>query len=173
MRLPTLVRRDPEARALRALAQGLAKLPSKHRPDEELQVVVDLARTMTRARYGALAVTDEHDRTLGFVVSGLDDRVLKALRTPPQGHGPLGSLREDGRPVRYENVEDDRKAFGFPPKHPEMRRLMGVALWAGGVVRGSLYVTDRTDDRQFDDADEHLLLTLAQHASQVIERDWY
>ena len=136
-------------------------------------MVVDLARALTKAKYGALAVTDESDRTLGFVVSGLDDRALRALRTPPQGHGPLGSLREDGRPVRYENVEEHAKAFGFPPKHPEMRRLMGVALWAGGVVRGSLYITDRTDGREFDDADERVLTTLAQHASKVIERDWY
>jgi len=173
MRLPTLVRRDPEARTLRALADGLARLPSKHRPDDELQVVVDLARELTKAKYGALAVTDEADRTLGFVVSGLDDRTLKALRTPPQGHGPLGSLREDGRPVRYENVEDHSKAFGFPPKHPKMRRLMGVALWANGVVRGSLYITDRTDGREFDDSDERVLTTLARHASKVIERDWY
>ena len=172
MRLP-LLRRDPETRALRALAQALRRLPAAQRPDEALQVVADLARRLTAARYCALSVTDEHDVTLGFVTSGLSDRELRRLRTPPQGHGPLGSLRADGRPVRYDDVGSQRRSFGFPPSHPEMKALLGVPLWAGGEVRGSLYVTDRSGGRAFTDDDERLLLTLARHASKVIEQDWY
>ena len=164
---------DAEAQALRALAEALGALPGRRPPDADLQVVVDLARSLTEARYAALAVTDGSDRTQGFFVAGLDDYALRALKGPPQGHGPLGSLREDGRPVRYENVEDHRRAFGFPPRHPEMRRLLGIPLWARGEVRGSIYVTDREDDRQFDDADERMLLTLGRHAGLVIEQSWY
>jgi GAF domain-containing protein len=135
--------------------------------------VVDLARELTGARYAALAVTDRHDRTQGFFVAGLDPGVLKALKGPPQGHGPLGSLREDGRPVRYENVEQARKSFGFPPRHPHMKKLMGIALWVGTNVRGSIYITDREDGAQFDDDDERVLLTLGRHASVVIEQRWF
>lgn len=170
--LPFL-RRDPEAHALAALAQALRALPSRRRPDEALQIVADLARTETRARYSALAVTDAHDRTQGFITSGLDAEELRGLATPPQGHGPLGALRADGRPVRMDDVSQHRRAFGFPPRHPRMRALLGVPLWAGGCVRGSLYVADRADGRAFDDDDEALLLTLARHASHVIEQEWY
>jgi GAF domain-containing protein len=175
MPLPRLSirKRDPEARALDALAVALRDLPEKHRPEEALQVVADLARSETRAKYAALSVTDEHDYTQGFVTSGLTAEELRGLRTPPQGHGPLGALRADGRPVRLENVETHRKSFGFPAKHPKMNSLLGVPLWAGGVVRGSLYVTDRADGKPFDDDDERLLLTLARHASRVIESEWY
>jgi GAF domain-containing protein len=176
MRIPTvdvLARRDPEARTLRALARAVERVPAHHRPEESLQVVVDLARSLTRAKYGALAVTDEHDRTQGFVVSGIDPERMRRLRTPPQGHGPLGSLREDGRPVRYEDVEQHAKAFGFPPHHPEMKRMLGVAIWVHGTVRGSLYVTDRRDSKPFDDRDELVVVTLAKHAGRVIEDEWY
>ena len=175
MPLPRLSirQRDPEARALDALARALRRLPQHHRPEDSLQIVADLARTETRARYSALSVTDEHDRTQGFLTSGLTAEELRGLRTPPQGHGPLGSLRADGRPVRLENVQTHRKSFGFPPKHPQMHTLLGVPLWAQGIVRGSLYVTDRADGKPFDDDDERLLLTLAQHASHVIEHEWY
>lgn len=169
----TRIDHDPQHRALRGLAQRLGELPPNPRPDEQLQVIVDLARELTGAAYGALAVTDEADRTQGFLTSGLTREQLRRLRTPPQGHGPLGSLREDGRPVRYENVQDDDRAFGFPPKHPEMRALLGVALWANGAVRGSLYVANREDGEPFDDDNEHLLTTLAGHARLVIENDWY
>jgi two-component system sensor histidine kinase DevS len=176
MRLPSvdaLVHRDPQARALRALGHAVDRLPRRHRPEDALQIVVDLARSLTHARYGALAVTDQHDRVEGFVVAGLDPERLRRLRTPPQGHGPLGSLREDGRPVRYEDVRQHAKAFGFPPHHPEMQRMLGVALWVHGEVRGSLYVTDRGDGQPFDDDDEAVLITLAQHAGRVIEDEWY
>lgn len=165
--------RDPERRALAALAKRLATLSSRHTPDQALQIVVDLARELTEARYGALAVTDRADRVEGFVVSGLAPTELMRLRTPPQGHGPLGSLREDGRPVHFDDVQQHAKAFGFPSHHPEMRALVGVAIWVRGEVRGALYVTDRSDGAGFDRDDERLLTTLAAHASSVIETEWY
>jgi len=167
------VRRDPETRALRALARGLKSLRPNHRPDESLQVVVELARELTGAAYSALAVTDAENNTEGFFVAGLDSATLRRLKTPPQGHGPLGSLRFDGRPVRFEDVSEHARSFGFPSNHPEMERLMGVAIWADAEVRGALYVTDREDGELFDDDDERLLLVLAAHASKIIEHDWY
>lgn len=168
-----LIVRDPERRALRALARRTEALPAKHRPDDSLQIVVDLARDLTRGRYAALSVTDEYDRTEGFFTAGLSREELMRLHTPPQGHGPLGSLRYDGRPVRFDDVSEDAKAFGFPTRHPEMRAMVGVAIWAHGTVRGALYVTDRRDARPFDEEDERLLTTLAEHASKVIESEWY
>jgi GAF domain-containing protein len=168
-----LLRRDPETRALRALSQGLKRLPPKHRPDEALQVVADLARRLTSARYAALAVSDNDDRTIGFVTSGLSEDELRGLKTPPQGHGPLGSLRADGRPVYIDDLEQHERSFGFPGRHPQMRALLGVPVWANNRVRGSLYVTDHTGGRRFGDNEERVLVTLARHATKVIERDWY
>ena len=69
--------------------------------------------------------------------------------------------------------ESARKSFGFPPKHPHMQRLMGIALWVGMDVRGSIYVTDPEDGAAFDDDDERMLLTLGQHASSVIQHRWF
>jgi len=171
--LDRIIHRDPERRVLRALADRTKHLKGRRRPDVSLQIVVDLARDLTNGRYAALSVTDEHDHTEGFFVSGLDQEAMMRLRTPPQGHGPLGSLRYDGKPVRFDDVSQHRKAFGFPSHHPEMQALVGVALWAEGVVRGALYVTDRQDGHPFDEDDERMLTTLGQHASKVIEQDWY
>lgn len=163
---------DPEYRTLLRLAE-IARGPKPRRPEEALQQVVDLARELTNARYAALAVTDEHDRTEGFVTSGLTRAQLRGLKVPPQGHGPLGSLRSDGRPVRIDDLDAHEKAFGFPPRHPTMKTMLGVPIWAHGEVRGSLYVTDRDGGLPFTDDDETVLLTLARHAGMVVERDWY
>lgn len=164
---------DGEIRALLGLAKIQARYPIPTRPDEALQAVCDLAHETSRGRYAALSITDEQDRTEGFFTSGLSHEELKGLKVPPTGHGPLGTLRTDGRPVRINDLDKDPKAFGFPPKHPVMQRMLGVPLWAHGVVRGSMYVTDREDGAPFDDNDERAMLMLARHVQHIIENFWY
>lgn len=164
---------DAEYRALKRLAEVLRDNRQARTPLDALQPVTDLAREMTHARYAALAVTDDRDRTEGFLTSGLTREELRGLRAPPQAHGPLGTLRGDGKPVRIDNLADHEKSFGFPPRHPPMKSLMGVPLWAHQQVRGSLYVTDKFGSQPFDDDDQAILLVLARHASQIIENDWY
>ena len=163
---------DVEAEALRRLAEhrsaSLARTPL-----DALQHVVDVAREMTRGTYGALAVTSPTDYVEGFVVSGVDDAALRALKTAPQGHGPLGTMRQDGLAVKLDDVARHTRAFGFPPKHPEMKSLLGVPIFASGEVRGALYVTDRQDGAQFDDRDEAFLRVLAHHAGLIIAASWY
>jgi GAF domain-containing protein len=163
---------DPEYRALLRLA-AVVQAPRPRHPEEALQPVVDLAREMTRARYAALSVSDEDDRTEGFVTSGLTRAQLRGLKIPPQGHGPLGSLRSDGRPVKIDNLDEHPRSFGFPPHHPTMKSLLGVPIWADGQVRGSLYVTDRDGGEPFTDEDVVVLQTLARHAGTVVEKQWY
>jgi GAF domain-containing protein len=166
------VARDPEYRALRMLADRNRKRAPKT-PLDALQHVVDVAREMTDARYGALAVTGVTDYVEGFVVSGMDDGALDALKGPPQGHGPLGSMRQDGLAVHFEDVSAHEKAFGFPPKHPEMKELLGLPIIVGGNVRGALYVTDRKGRGGFGDGDRSALEALARHAGLIIEASWY
>jgi GAF domain-containing protein len=169
---PRLRGRDPEYRALRKLAERNRKAPPRT-PTDALQHVVDVAREMTHATYSALAVTDDEDYVEGFVVSGFDDAALRALKVPPQGHGPLGSMRQDGLAVRLDDVGRHAQAFGFPPKHPEMKALLGLPIFSHGEVRGALYVTDRRNGRPFDDADEAALRVLSRHAGLIIEASWY
>ena len=163
---------DPEYRTLLRLAEAV-RGPKPRHPEQALQPVVDLAREMTCAHYAALSVSDEEDRTEGFVTSGLTRAQLRGLKIPPQGHGPLGSLRSDGKPVKIDNLDDHPKSFGFPPHHPTMKSLLGVPIWADGQVRGSLYVTDRDGGRPFTDEDVVILQTLARHAGTVVEKQWY
>ena len=167
------IKRDPESRALAALHKGIKNLPAKRQPHVSLQLVADLSKKLTRATYVALSITDTHDRVEGFITSGLNNSELARLSTPPQGHGPLGSLRLDGRPVHFENVQNHAKAFGFPSNHPKMTAMIGVAIWVSGSVRGALYATDRKGKRGFNLDDELMLTALASHAGRVIEKEWY
>jgi GAF domain-containing protein len=167
-----LLERDPEYRALQKLAGRNRKHPPRT-PTDALQHVVDVAREMTHGTFGALAVTGAVDYVEGFVVSGMDEGALAGLKGPPQGHGPLGTMRLDGRAVHLEDVSQHEKAFGFPPKHPPMKALLGVPIFCGGDVRGALYVTDRRGGKRFSDEDEQILRVLSRHAALIIERSWY
>lgn len=166
------LQRDPEYRALRKLNDQNRKAPPKT-PLDALQNITDVAREMAHATYSALAVTGEDDYVEGFVVSGLDDAALKALKGPPQGHGPLGTMRQDGLAVHIEDVERYQKSFGFPPKHPRMKSLLGVPIFSGGAVRGALYVTDRRGGKPFSAEDETIVNVLSRYAGLIIEASWY
>lgn len=168
-----LAEADAEYRTLMRLAELVRAHTASAPPIDALQLVVDLTRELTGARYAALAVTDEKENTEGFVTSGLTRSELRGLRAPPQAHGPLRGLRREGEPIRIDNLEADATSFGFPPRHPHMKSLLGVQLWAHQRVRGSLYISEKTNGQPFEHDDETILLVLARHASQIIERDWY
>ena len=163
---------DPEERALRGLARVVKKgLPE--RPVDALEQVADLARELTKSVYGAVTVTNGQDYVEGFIVSGLTPEEERKLKAPPQGHGPLGSMRQDGLAVRIDDLGEDATAFGFPPRHPEMKTLLGVPIWVDGNLRGALYVTDRDGGKPYRDRDETTLHVLARHAGHVIRTRWY
>jgi GAF domain-containing protein len=163
---------DAEYRALLSLARLAAHgVPAK--PLDALQQVADLARELTGSRYAALAVTDERDNIEGFVVAGLAPEEERKLKAAPLGHGPLGTMRQDGLAVRIDDLDGFRQAFGFPPKHPEMKTLLGVPLWVESNLRGALYVTDREGGQAFEEADEVTLQLLARHAGAIIKTRWY
>ena len=169
-RRPSL--RDPEYRTLRRLARATARgVPE--RPLDALQQVAEVTRELTAARYAALVVTGEHDYVEGFVVSGLTPEEERKLKAAPLGHGPLGTMRQDGLAVRIDDLGQHGKAFGFPPKHPEMKTLLGVPIWVSGAVRGALYVTDRNGGKPFRDGDQVVLQVLARYAGHIIATRWY
>src|SRR4029079_6031802 len=122
---PGILARDPEYRALKQLAIRNRKQPPRP-PHAPLQHVVDVARDMPHGTFGALAVTSETDYVEGFIVSGMDEQALAALKGPPQGHRPLGTMRQDGMHVQMQDVGEHEKALGFPPKPPPMKELLGV-----------------------------------------------
>ena len=164
--------RDPEARALRGLARESVPIRTK-RPLDALQQLAGLAKELTSARYGAVVVIDQRDNVEGFVVSGLSRDQERRLKSAPLGHGSLGSMRQDGLAVRIDDLAGHEKAFGFPPRHPEMKTLLGVPLDVNGDLRGALYVADRDGGNPFRHADEVVLQVLSRHAGRLIGTSWY
>ncbi len=104
-----------------------------------------------------------------FITVGMDDEQRAAIGTLPKGHGILGLLIVDPRPIRLPDLGEHPDSFGFPPGHPPMKSFLGVPLFVRGEVYGNLYLTDKENEDGFSDIDEELALGLAAAASVVID----
>ncbi len=133
-----------------------------------LQRIVDLARTVTGARYGALGVLAPDRRIQEFVTVGVDDATRNAIGHHPTGRGILGVLIEDASPLRLDDISRDPRSVGFPPNHPPMTSFLGAPVKALGRVYGNIYLTEKQDADAFTDEDEADLLVLATQAGVAV-----
>lgn len=155
---------------LRSLFQAGMALSSELSLDAVLARLVETAATLTGARYAALGVADPGGSRLErFLTWGVDDRDREAIGTLPEGHGILGVLLHDARPLRLRDLTGDPRSFGFPPNHPPMRSFLGVPILLRGVVYGSLYLTEKAGSEEFDASDEEFASLLAAQAAIAIE----
>ena len=135
-----------------------------------LHTIVVTAAEIVSARYGALGVLDPSgERLSDFITTGIDDATRAAIGKLPQGHGLLGVLIHDARPLRLPDLSDHPDSFGFPPNHPKMTSFLGVPVSVRGEVFGNLYLCDKADGDGFTDVDEELVVGLASAAGIAIE----
>ncbi len=158
-----------QRKQLQALAGAAMDLVSDLDLDTVAQKIVERSREVTGARYGALAVLGENGRIDAFYTSGLDPETRARLGPPPQGHGLLGLVSSEKRPLRVEDVSHHPAAVGFPPGHPLMRTLLAVPVWVRGEVIGNLYLCDKADETPFTLAEQETLERFAAQAAVAIQ----
>ncbi len=134
-----------------------------------LQRIVDLATSLTGARYGALGVLGPDRRIVEFVTTGLSDEERRRIGALPEGHGVLGLLIEEPRALRLRDIAKHPKSVGFPPNHPLMRSFLGAPVVAHGRVFGNIYLTEKQDADEFTPEDEALLGHLARQAGVAVD----
>lgn len=135
-----------------------------------LQKVVDQARILAGARYGALGVLNEDGSSIDqFIVSGMTPEQRSRLKSLPHGYGLLGVLIKEGESIRIPNIASDSRSIGFPPNHPDMASLMGVPIKFKGEILGDLYLTDKMDSTLFSEQDQLLLEMFASQAAIAIK----
>jgi signal transduction histidine kinase len=135
-----------------------------------LRRIVVAATSLVDARYGALGVLDATGASLSeFITVGIDDEIRAEIGELPKGHGILGLLIADPRPLRLPDLHEHPDSYGFPPGHPEMRSFLGVPISVRGRVFGNLYLTDKQSQEVFSDVDEELVVALAAAAGVAID----
>jgi signal transduction histidine kinase len=152
----------------RLIRSGLS-LSSELSLEAVLQRIVEEAAELTDARYGALGVLGTDGRIAEFVTTGVSPEERAAIGDPPTGHGLLGLLIKDARPVRIPDIAGHARSYGFPKNHPTMTSFLGAPVTSRGTVYGNIYLTNKGTAAEFDEEDEEALVVLASQAGVAIE----
>lgn len=155
---------------LRRLVEALLAIGSDLSLPAVLERIVESAVALVNAKYGAVGVLDDHGEGLSeFVTVGIDQPGIEAIGHLPEGHGLLGLLIVEPRPVRLRDISTHVDSYGFPAHHPPMKSFLGVPIRVREEVFGNLYLTDKEGADEFSDVDEALAVALAGAAGIAIE----
>lgn len=152
----------------RLLLRTVSGLADELHLAEVLQRIVAAACWLVDARYAALGVIGDDRRLVEFHHEGVDDDTVAAIGRLPEGHGVLGLLIDDPRPLRLRDLSTHPASVGFPQSHPPMRSFLGVPVHVRGDVYGNLYLCDKRSGGEFTAADEKLVMALAAAAGSAI-----
>ena len=133
-----------------------------------LQAVIDGARSLTDARYGALLVFDDAGKVQDFVTSGISAEERHRVGTWPKAVGLLGNLRERSEPLRLQNIADHPTSIGLPRNHPSMETFLGMPIRHRDELFGSIYLTEKEGDQEFTLDDEGTIVMFASQAAMAI-----
>ncbi|BDX33597.1 histidine kinase [Mycobacterium antarcticum] len=134
-----------------------------------LRTIVHTAIELIDARYGALGVRGHEHELTEFIFEGIDDDTRRLIGPLPQGHGVLGALIDEPKPIRLNNIVDHPASVGFPPNHPPMKTFLGVPVRIRDDVYGNLYLTEKVSGQPFSEDDEVLAQALAAAAGIAID----
>jgi signal transduction histidine kinase len=135
-----------------------------------LERIVHSAVELVDATYGALGVLDDTGTRLAqFITVGIGPEMHRTIGALPEGHGILGLLIVDAKPLRLPDLTEHPDSFGFPPGHPPMRSFLGVPIRLRNEVFGNLYLTDKRSGDEFTAVDEELAVGLASAAGVAVE----
>ncbi|WP_082357793.1 GAF domain-containing sensor histidine kinase [Arthrobacter alpinus] len=154
---------------MRGLLSAVVSLAEEPNLDAVLRRIVESACQLLDAQYGALGVIGDGLELSRFITVGVDAPMTKLIGPLPTGHGVLGLLIRDPKPIRLPDLHLHPDSFGFPPHHPPMTTFLGVPILARGAVFGNLYLTEKRGGKEFTPDDEYLAVALAVAAGSAIE----
>jgi signal transduction histidine kinase len=159
-----------DASKLERLLDVGRSLVAERDPDAVLMRVLEAARELTGARYAAMGILDDGGSELGrFLTVGVDEELRRRIGPLPRGHGILGELIRNPRPLRLTRISDHPRSYGFPAEHPPMETFLGVPVRIRDAVYGNLYLTEKAGGAEFDETDEQLLIVLAEWAAVAVD----
>jgi signal transduction histidine kinase len=157
-------------RELLALHSAGLDVTSELALDIVLKKVVEQARALVGAKYGALSVVGDDGMIKSFITSGISDEQRAAIGPPPVGHGVLGVVLREGQRLRLDSIQDHPRSVGFPANHPVMHTLVAVPIVCKSPFVGNLYLAEKEgSSTTFTEDDEESLARFAVQAAIAID----
>ena len=170
MSAPDELRREIAALRERISALSAASLRISASLDLEtvLREVVESARSLTSARFGAIATIDEAGAPQDFVTSGFTEAEHRAMVEWSEGPRLFEYFRDLEGPLRIADVPAYVQALGFPTDRLPSKTFQGTPMRHRGVHVGNFYLVEKEGGEAFTDEDEEILVLFASQAATAI-----
>ena len=133
-----------------------------------LNEVVESARALTGARYGAIATIDEAGAPRDFVTSGFTEEEHRAIEEWPDGPRLFEFFRDLPGPLRIADVPAHVHALGFSADRLPWGTFQGTPMRHRGEHVGNFYLVEKEGAAAFTDGDEEILVLFAAQAAAAI-----
>ena len=133
-----------------------------------LQEVIDNARYLTSARYGALLTYEQSGGIQDCFTSGLSSQETERLGALSKGLGLPGCMNEMREPLRLVDIVSHPRFVGFPENHPPTKTFLGMSIRHRGEHVGNIYLTEKECGRKFTNEDQEVLVMFASQAGAAI-----
>ena len=162
-----------ETAALRARISALSAASLRISASLDLETVlnevVESARALTGARYGAIATIDEAGAPQDFVTSGFTAEEHRHIVEWPDGPRLFEFFRDLPGPLRIPDVPAYVRALGFSPDDRlPSKTFQGTPMRHLGVHVGNFYLVEKAGGEAFTDEDEEILVLFAAQAATAI-----
>jgi len=150
------------------LAAAVLRISASLDLDTVLQEVVDSARTLIGARYGAITTQTEAGRIRDFVTSGFTPEEHAAMAGWPDGPRLLAHFRDVQAPLRLADLPAYVRELGFSAALMRSKTLLGTPLHHRNVYVGSFFLAEKEGAPEFTTGDEEVLILFASQAATAI-----
>ena len=133
-----------------------------------LNEVVESARALTGARYGAIATIDEAGVPQDFVTSGFTAEEHRNMEEWPDGPRLFEFFRDLPGPLRIPDVSAYVRSLGFSSDRLPSKTFQGMPMRHLGVHVGNFYLVEKEGGEAFTDEDEEILVLFASQAATAI-----
>ncbi|MDE2900397.1 MAG: response regulator, partial [Chloroflexota bacterium] len=142
--------------------------------------VLDSARSLTRARYGVITLSNYGGGLENVLFSGMDEGEVQGFRDMPDGHRFFDYLNGVSGTLRVPDLAGHLRGAGLPEFRPPVAVDARMAFLAAPLLHrgervGNIYVAEKERGGEFTREDEETLVMFASQGALVLEnarRHW-
>ena len=151
-----------------SLNAAILRISASLDPDTVINEVVDSARALTSARYGAITTIDDAGGLQDIVFSGMSPEQLRRLTDWPDGPRLFEHLRDLETPLRLADMAAWIRSLGFSPEPIPSTTFQATQMRHRGEHLGTFCLGDKEGGDDFTDEDEEVLVLFASQAATAI-----
>ncbi|MXZ90529.1 MAG: response regulator [Chloroflexi bacterium] len=153
---------------LSGLTEAMLRISEELDLDAVLQRVVDAARSLTGARYGAIMTIDDAGALQDLLISGLSDDEMQELVAQTDGPGIFRLLSNIEGQIRSADFIAYLQSMGFDEFSPRIGAFLGTEICVRDGRVGHIYIGEKEDGAEFTQEDEDTLELFAGQAAVAI-----